>query len=65
MNFIDLLKLMKHKKASDLFITAGSPSIKVDGKTAGDKQADARAVARLRHGTANHDHAAVRGAQRV
>ncbi len=33
MNFIDLLKLMKHKKASDLFITAGvPPSIKVDGK---------------------------------
>jgi len=33
MNFGDLLKLMKHKKASDLFITAGvPPSIKVDGK---------------------------------
>ncbi|MBI3900394.1 MAG: PilT/PilU family type 4a pilus ATPase [Gammaproteobacteria bacterium] len=33
MNFTDLLKLMKHKKASDLFITAGvPPSIKVDGK---------------------------------
>ena len=33
MNFIDLLKLMKHKKASDLFVTAGvPPSIKVDGK---------------------------------
>ena len=33
MNFIDLLKLMKHKHASDLFITAGvPPSIKVDGK---------------------------------
>jgi twitching motility protein PilU len=32
-NFSDLLKLMKHKKASDLFITAGvPPSIKVDGK---------------------------------
>ncbi|MEK7261821.1 MAG: PilT/PilU family type 4a pilus ATPase [Pseudomonadota bacterium] len=33
MVFSDLLKLMKHKKASDLFITAGmAPSIKVDGK---------------------------------
>jgi len=33
MVFSDLLKLMKHKKASDLFITAGvPPSIKVDGK---------------------------------
>jgi twitching motility protein PilU len=33
MNFSDLLKLMKQKKASDLFITAGvPPSIKVDGK---------------------------------
>ena len=33
MNFTDLLKLMKHKKASDLFITAGvPPSMKVDGK---------------------------------
>jgi twitching motility protein PilU len=33
MNFIDLLKLMKHKHASDLFVTAGvPPSIKVDGK---------------------------------
>jgi len=32
-NFSDLLKLMKHKKASDLFITAGvPPSVKVDGK---------------------------------
>jgi twitching motility protein PilU len=33
MVFSDLLKLMVHKKASDLFITAGvPPSIKVDGK---------------------------------
>ncbi|HEC11733.1 MAG TPA: PilT/PilU family type 4a pilus ATPase [Acidiferrobacteraceae bacterium] len=33
MVFTDLLKLMKHKKASDLFITAGvPPSIKVDGR---------------------------------
>jgi twitching motility protein PilU len=33
MVFTDLLKLMKHKKASDLFVTAGvPPSIKVDGK---------------------------------
>jgi twitching motility protein PilU len=33
MNFADLLKLMKHKKASDLFITAGvPPCIKVDGR---------------------------------
>lgn len=33
MNFADLLKLMKHKKGSDLFITAGvPPSMKVDGK---------------------------------
>jgi twitching motility protein PilU len=33
MVFSDLLKLMKHKKASDLFITAGvPPSIKVDGR---------------------------------
>jgi twitching motility protein PilU len=33
MNFADILKLMKHKKASDLFVTAGvPPSIKVDGK---------------------------------
>ncbi len=33
MNFADLLKLMKHKKASDLFITAGMPpAIKVDGR---------------------------------
>ena len=33
MNFADLLKLMKHKKASDLFITAGvAPSMKVDGR---------------------------------
>ncbi|OGI56163.1 MAG: type IV pili twitching motility protein PilT [Candidatus Muproteobacteria bacterium RBG_19FT_COMBO_61_10] len=33
MVFSDLLKLMVHKKASDLFITAGvAPSIKVDGK---------------------------------
>ncbi|GMQ92214.1 MAG: type IV pilus ATPase PilU [Gammaproteobacteria bacterium] len=33
MVFSDLLKLMKHKKASDLFITAGvPPCIKVDGK---------------------------------
>ncbi len=33
MVFSDLLKLMKHKGASDLFITAGvPPSIKVDGK---------------------------------
>ncbi len=33
MVFSDLLKLMIHKKASDLFITAGvAPSIKVDGK---------------------------------
>jgi twitching motility protein PilU len=33
MIFSDLLKLMKHKKASDLFITSGvPPSIKVDGK---------------------------------
>jgi twitching motility protein PilU len=33
MNFSDLLRLMKQKKASDLFITAGvPPSIKVDGK---------------------------------
>jgi len=33
MVFTDLLKLMKHKKASDLFITAGvAPSMKVDGK---------------------------------
>jgi twitching motility protein PilU len=33
MVFSDLLKLMKHKKASDLFITAGvAPSIKVDGR---------------------------------
>jgi twitching motility protein PilU len=32
-NFSDLLKLMKHRKASDLFITAGvPPSVKVDGK---------------------------------
>ena len=33
MVFSDLLKLMKHKNASDLFITAGvPPCIKVDGK---------------------------------
>jgi len=33
MVFSDLLKLMKHKSASDLFITSGvAPSIKVDGK---------------------------------
>ncbi len=33
MNFTDLLKLMKHKNGSDLFITAGvPPSMKVDGK---------------------------------
>jgi twitching motility protein PilU len=33
MNFADILKLMKHKRASDLFVTAGvAPSIKVDGK---------------------------------
>ena len=33
MNFLDFLKLMVHKKASDLFITAGvPPSIKVDGR---------------------------------
>ncbi len=33
MVFSDLLKLMVHKKASDLFITAGvPPSIKIDGK---------------------------------
>lgn len=33
MVFTDFLKLMTHKKASDLFITAGvPPSIKVDGK---------------------------------
>ncbi|BAU50074.1 twitching motility protein PilT [Sulfurifustis variabilis] len=33
MNFADLLKLMKHKRGSDLFITAGvPPSMKVDGK---------------------------------
>jgi twitching motility protein PilU len=33
MNFSDLLRLMKHKKASDLFITAGvPPSMKIDGK---------------------------------
>lgn len=33
MVFTDLLKLMKHKNASDLFVTAGvPPSIKVDGK---------------------------------
>ncbi len=33
MNFSDLLKLMKHRRASDLFITAGvPPSVKVDGK---------------------------------
>jgi twitching motility protein PilU len=33
MVFSDLLKLMIHKKASDLFITAGMPpSLKVDGK---------------------------------
>lgn len=33
MNFSDLLKLMKHKNGSDLFITAGvPPSMKVDGK---------------------------------
>ncbi len=33
MMFSDLLKLMVHKKASDLFITAGvAPSIKIDGK---------------------------------
>jgi len=33
MNFADFLKLMVHKGASDLFITAGvPPSIKVDGK---------------------------------
>lgn len=35
MLFADFLKLMVHKKASDLFITAGvPPSIKVDGKIA-------------------------------
>lgn len=33
MNFADLLKLMKHKKGSDLFVTAGvPPSMKVDGR---------------------------------
>jgi len=33
MVFSDLLKLMIHKKASDLFITAGvPPSLKIDGK---------------------------------
>ena len=33
MVFTDFLKLMVHKKASDLFITAGvPPSLKVDGK---------------------------------
>jgi twitching motility protein PilU len=33
MNFADLLKLMNHKKGSDLFITAGvPPSMKVDGR---------------------------------
>jgi len=33
MVFSDLLKLMKHKKGSDLFITAGvPPSIKIDGR---------------------------------
>jgi twitching motility protein PilU len=33
MNFADLLKLMKHKKGSDLFVTAGvAPSMKVDGR---------------------------------
>ncbi len=33
MVFSDLLKLMVHKKASDLFITAGvAPSLKIDGK---------------------------------
>ncbi|MHB8453455.1 MAG: PilT/PilU family type 4a pilus ATPase [Acidiferrobacterales bacterium] len=33
MVFSDLLKLMIHKKASDLFITAGvAPSLKIDGK---------------------------------
>ncbi|PKM05670.1 MAG: type IV pili twitching motility protein PilT, partial [Gammaproteobacteria bacterium HGW-Gammaproteobacteria-7] len=32
-DFTSYLKLMAHKKASDLFITAGvSPSIKVNGK---------------------------------
>lgn len=33
MVFTDLLKLMVHKKASDLFVTAGvPPSVKIDGK---------------------------------
>ena len=33
MVFTDFLKLMAHKNASDLFITAGvPPSLKVDGK---------------------------------
>src|SRR3972149_10549114 len=33
MVFSDLLKLMKHKKGSDLFITTGvPPSIKIDGR---------------------------------
>ncbi len=33
MVFSDLLKMMKYKKASDLFITAGmAPALKVDGK---------------------------------
>ncbi len=33
MVFADLLKLMVHRKASDLFITAGvPPSLKIDGK---------------------------------
>ena len=33
MDFNSLLKLMVHKKASDLFITAGvAPSLKVNGK---------------------------------
>ena len=40
MDFQSLLKLMVHKNASDLFITAGvAPSLKVNGKIAPVTQA--------------------------
>ena len=52
----DLLRLMRRKKASDLFITAGfPPAIKIDGKMTPVSQPDADAAAHRRAGARDHE----------
>ena len=64
-DFTSFLKLMVHKKASDLFITAGvPPSMKVHGRIARSRRTFAHAAAVARHGVERDDALAARGSSR-